>query len=408
MDENKETTGEQAHCFFGPSTLPARAICPCYKGDGGSSVAESGTRAHKVVEETIKSNQPCVEPGMMGVTETPEMMGVDPAANYLPDTTDDEITRGKWGAAKICELRDQTEPGAHIRSEMRFVFSEAHSPFDTTLTNELCGIFGTVDAHWVSGDGETLYVADFKTYAKSDGEKDYQPQGKAYAVLIASNGMANCRRAVFFCVCAGDYSVARYDFPIQDAMIETVQTVKKSRAAVPGAGGLFVTGDEAREKCGKPSVWCEHCAYAATCPAISRAVEIVRNDGILTKPLAVRMAVVPILEAFAKKTKAEVREELDAGRRVFDETSGIEYALAERKGRAKLADLKGLAGAVIEHGIEPAAFAAIVSVSKTAVDGLLKAADEQAGRKVKKADREAVYLPYFAAPGMEKYVKRIS
>ena len=58
--------------------------------------------------------------------------------------------------------------------------------------------------------------------------------------------------------------------------------------------------------------------------------------------------------------------------------------------------------------MKPDDFAAAVSISKTAVDGLLKAVDERENRKVKKADREAVYVRYFTEPGMERYVKRIS
>ena len=117
------------------------------------------------------------------------------------------------------------------------------------------------------------------------------------------------------------------------------------------------------------------------------------GGGILQKPLAVRMAIVPVLESFTKSVKAEVRAELDKGHRVFDEASGIEYALAE---------------SVIVYGVKPDDFAAAVSVSKTAVEGLLKAVDERENRKVKKADREAVYARYFSAPPVEKYVKRIS
>jgi hypothetical protein len=137
-------------------------------------------------------------------------------------------------------------------------------------------------------------------------------------------------------------------------------------------------------------------------------VDIVSGGGILEKPLAVRMAVVPVLESFCKGVKAEVRAVLDKGERVFDAASGIEYALAERRGKSKLKNLRGLAESVVGYGVTPDDFAAAVSISKTAVDGLLKAVDEREGRKVKKSDREAVYVGYFTEPGMERYVKRIS
>lgn len=405
---NEETRADEngaAHCALGPSSLPARAVCPCHESAPGGADAQSGTRSHKVVEANIANGQSCTppDPDVMGVTESPEMMGVKPADNYLPGTTEDEIGRGVWGANTIKRLRDETAPGAHIHTETRVEY--AYDRDNIGYAAELDGKFGTVDAFWESEDGATLYVADYKTYATADGEKCYKPQGMMYAALIETTRKPYAR-AVFFVVAGGDHTVARYDFALADAIRETAATIRRVDAIQ--SGDVFATGDEARTKCGKPSAWCKTCAHAATCPAISRAVAIVEGGGILTKPLAVRMAVVPVLESFVKSVKAEVKAALDAGERVYDAASGIEYAFAERKGRAKLADLRGLAESVIVYGVKPDDFAAAVSISKTAVDGLLKAVDERENRKVKKADREAVYVRYFTEPGMERYVKRIS
>ena len=408
---NEETRADEnsaAHCALGPSSLPARAICPCHESAPGGADAQSGTRSHKVVEANIRNGQSCTppEPDAMGVTESPEMMGVKPADTYLPDTTDDEIGRGVWGANTIKRLRDETAPGAYIYTETRAAFADNLSEFSEKERETLRGKFGTVDAYWVSKDGATLFIADYKTYANGDSEKSYEPQGRMYAALLKSGKTPEAVRVVFFVVAGGDRTVARYEFDMELAIAATVDTIR--RVAAIQSGEVFETGEEARTKCGKPSAWCKTCAHAATCPAISRAVAIVEGGGILQKPLAVRMAVVPVLESFVKSVKAEVKAALDAGQRVYDEESGIEYGYAERKGRAKLADLRGLAEAVIVYGVKPDDFAAAVSVSKTAVDGLLKAVDEANGRKVKKADREAVYVPYFTEPGMERYVKRIS
>jgi len=405
---NEETRADEngaAHCALGPSSLPARAICPCHESAPGGADAQSGTRSHKVVEANIRNGQSCTppEPDAMGVTESPEMMGVKPADTYLPDTTDDEIGRGVWGANTIKRLRDETAPGAYIYTETRAKYVEnTYDPQE--LRAAFRGKFGTVDAFWESADGATLFISDYKTYANGDSEKSYLPQGMMYAVLLESERKPY-KQAVFFVVAGGDHTVARYDFALADAKRETAAIIR--RVSAIQSGDLFA-GDEARTKCGKPSAWCKTCAHAATCPAISRAVAIVEGGGILQKPLAVRMAIVPVLESFVKSVKAEVKAALDAGQRVYDEESGIEYGYAERKGRAKLADLRGLAESVIVYGVKPDDFAAAVSISKTAVDGLLKAVDEANGRKVKKADREAVYVRYFTEPGMERYVKRIS
>ena len=396
MNEN-EKNESAAHCKIGPSTLPARAVCPCHESAPGGADAESGTRSHKVVEVNIKLAQESQQTGK-------------PAEGAIPNAdgllTADEMARGEWGAHTILKLRDETAPGAFIHTETRAAFPDESPFFDCGETATLDGKFGTVDAYWEAADGMTIYIADYKTYANANDEKSYLPQGMFYATLLKAMNGKPYAHAVFFVVAGGDRSVARYEFTVGLATVETVKTIRQVEAVQPG--GLFATGEEARTKCGKPSAWCKTCAHAATCPAISRAVTLVSGGGILTKPLAVRMAVVPVLESFVKGVKAEVKAALDKGQRVFDEASGIEYAYAERKARAKLADLRGLAESVIVYGVKADDFAAAVSISKTAVEALLKAVDERENRKVKKADREAVYLRYFTEPGMEKYVKRIS
>ncbi len=390
MNEETRTDAGAAHCKIGPSTLPARAVCPCHESASGGADAESGTRSHKVVEYTLQNAQ---APG--GLAKLPDGL------------TEDERARGEWGAHTILKLRDETAPNAYVHTETRAEFPDDESPFfDCAETATLDGKFGTVDAFWEDMDGMTIYIADYKTYANANDEKSYLPQGMFYAVLLKAMRETAYAHAVFFVVAGGDRSVARYEFTVAEATQKTVATIRQVEAVQPG--GLFATGEEARTKCGKPSAWCKTCAHAATCPAISRAVTLVSGGGILTKPLAVRMAVVPVLESFVKGVKAEVKAALDKGERVYDAASGIEYAFAERRGRAKLADLRGLAESVIVYGVKPDDFAAAVTVSKTAVDALLKAVDDRENRKVKKADREAVYLRYFTEPGMEKYVKRIS
>ena len=384
MNEENEAA---AHCAIGPSTLPARAICPCHESAPGGADADSGTRSHKVVESHLDG------------------IG-DPAEYYLPGTTEDEISRGIWGANTIRRLRDETVPGEYIYTEQRVNFNEKRVAFDFSDKATLLGKFGTVDACWLDEANRTLYIADYKTYAVGDSEKNYCPQGMAYAALLHSTGAQFADRAVFYVVAAGDRTVARYEFSMAEAIAETVATIRRVEAV--REGGLFQDGEEARTKCGKPSSWCKTCKHSATCPAISRAVEVVSGGGILQHPLAVRMAIVPVLESFIKGVKAEVRATLDGGGRVFDVKSGIEYALASRHGRSKLKDLRGLAEAVVGYGVAPDEFAAAVNISKTAVEGLMKAADEREGRKVKKADREAIYVGYFSEPPLERYVKRIS
>ena len=50
---NTNENESAAHCKIGPSTLPARAVCPCHESAPGGADALSGTRSHKVVEANI-------------------------------------------------------------------------------------------------------------------------------------------------------------------------------------------------------------------------------------------------------------------------------------------------------------------------------------------------------------------
>jgi len=407
---NSNTIVEEAHCLIGPSSLPARSVCPCHDSAPGGSDAQSGTRSHKVVEANLRNSQPMTPPveDLIGVMETPADCGVSPSDSYMENTTEDEIARGVWGAKTIKSLQEETSPGAFIHTESRVKFVDNNGLTDN-VRDALRGKFGTVDAYWEDAAAETLYIADYKTYATTNEDKSYLPQGMAYAALLNSVFMGRNRefkRAVFFVVAAGDRTVQRFTFSMDCAYERTADVIRRVEALK--YSNVFPTEEEARAHCGKPSAWCKTCAYSATCPAISRAVQVVSGGGILTRPLAVRMALVPVLESFVKGVKAEVRATLDKGERVFDSESGIEYVLAERRGKSKLADLRGLAESVIIYGVKPEEFAAAVSISKTAVEGLLKACDERVGRKGKKADREAVYARYFNDPPLEKYVKRLS
>ena len=65
-EEQKAETDGAAHCAIGPSTLPARAVCPCHDSAPGKADAQSGTRSHKVVEANIRNKQPMTPPVRVG------------------------------------------------------------------------------------------------------------------------------------------------------------------------------------------------------------------------------------------------------------------------------------------------------------------------------------------------------
>ncbi len=367
-----------AHCEMGPSSLPARAVCPCYDSAGGSAEADSGTRAHKVVELNIHSAS-----------------AVD-TNQYLPGTTEDEIERGVWGAQQILAIHAETGgDDAPIRTETRVQFASFADPEAIAMT--LYGTFGTVDAYWEAAD--SLHICDFKTYANALGDKDYSPQGMAYAALLLPYDSP--KSVTFHTVCAGDHLLAHTTFSVAEAKERTADIIRQVNAIKHSH--LFADGGAARAACGHPSAWCKICAHAASCPAINRAVEAVKDGTVLAVPLAVQMEAVPILEAYCKQVKAAVKCIIDDGGRVADAERGIEYVYKDRRGPAKLADLRGLAEALAQQGVSMDDFAAICSVSKTAVDELLK----PCVASLKKKDREAIYLPFFAEGKVQRVLTRI-
>lgn len=392
MNTETNTADVPAHCKIGPSTLPARAICPCHESAAGGPDAQSGTRAHKVVELCLKHESE-----------------VSPVA-FGPEVTDDERQRGMWGARTIRALRDETAPGQNVVAEFRAEF-RPNFLMDRPVERDLIrGKFGTCDAHWESADGRTLNVCDFKTYAKGDGEKDYAPQLMFYAVLLASEYGHHYNDVNGYIVAAGDYTVQRVHFTLEDAIARVAWLIRRIQALQPGV--VMDRAEDILATFGHPSVWCSTCKHAADCPAISKAIQLVEGGGILTRPLAIQKAVVPILEAYIKRVNAEVRAVLEGGGRVLDTGTGIEFGWAERKGRAKLKDLRGLVCSMTEYGVKPENIAAAVSISKSAVDALLKDAEgdryEGWKEKDKKVARAAVFEPFFTEPGVERYIKRLS
>ena len=364
------------HAPFGPSTLPPRAVCPCYDGEASGEDANAGTRSHKVLSNLLTGGGA-------------EMLG----------TTEDERARARGAALTIRSLRDATAPGAEIHSETFVEYGGRNHNF--------IGLYGTVDAWWTDGDGE-IYVCDYKTYANANGEKDYSPQGMAYAVLLASNpGMVgNATSATFWTVCGGTRETRRDRFTIVEAEGVVSKVLRKSVAVRP-ATGLFDSLREAMRVCARPSAWCDHCAHRGKCPAIDKTVALVQTGGILSRPLAVRMKACEILEKFMSSVKAEVKATLDAGGRVFDPESGIEYVYGERAAKSTCKDIFALTRALAQRGVTPRDFEEVVSVSKTRLAAKLAEVDERAGCESTPDERDAFIRPFFGSKGTVKFLKLI-
>lgn len=376
MTNETETSAPAApHAPFGPSTLPPRAVCPCYDGEASSEDANAGTRSHKVLSNLLTGGD-----------------------EELPGTTEDERARARWAALTIRSLRDATAPGAKIHSEESVMYCG--------FNNDLLGLYGTVDAWWTDGDGD-VYVCDYKTYADANGEKDYAPQGMAYVVLLASNyGMAdNAVSATFWTVCGGTRETRRDRFTIVEAEREILKVLRKS-VAVRHSVGLF--NGRTVAKCARPSAWCDHCAHRGECPAVGKTVALVQTGGILSRPLAVRMAACTVLESFVRSVKAEVKAVLDAGGRVFDPESGVEYGYGERAANSTCKDLFALSRALAQRGMTARDFEEVVSVSKAKLSAKLAEVDERAGCESTPKERGAFIRPFFESKGTVKILKRLA
>lgn len=365
------------HAPFGPSTLPPRAVCPCYDGEASGEDANAGTRSHKVLSNLLTGG-----------------------GEEKPGTTEDERARARWAALTIRSLRDATAPGAEIHSEAFVEYGGRNHNF--------IGLYGTVDAWWTDGDGE-IFVCDYKTYADANGEKDYAPQGMAYAVLLASNpGMVgNATSATFWAVCGGTRETRRDRFTIVEAEGVVSKVLRKSVAVRP-AVGLFGDLREAMAKCARPSAWCDHCAHRGECPAVGKTVALVQTGGILTRPLAVRMAACTVLESFVRSVKAEVKAVLDAGGRVFDPESGVEYGYGERAANSTCKDIFALSRALAQRGMTARDFEEVVSVSKSKLTAKLAEVDERAGCESTPKERGAFIRPFFESKGTVKILKRLA
>lgn len=375
-----------AHCEISPSTLPARSVCPCHDSGEGDAVADSGTRSHKVVETAIQ----------LGGDEDK----VRETLKTYEGLTDDEISRGVWGAAQILAIHAQTEAAAEVHTESRVDY-RASTCFTLDTNAAMLGKFGTVDAWWEGANA--LYICDYKTYAVAMSEKDYTPQGMGYALLVASNTMRNYDRVYFNVICAGDRQIHGVSFTLDEAAAVVTPIIR--RVEMLKNGGLFADGEEARRVCARPSAWCKTCAHAMGCAAIANAVSTVANDQCRTMdiPLARRMVQVPILEEYCKRVKDAVRELLQNGEQVRDDEAGVAYTLKDRLGVARLNDLRGLADALAAHGVSMDDFAAVCSVSKSAVDRLLAAANEAMPKK----ERELIYKHFFTAGKVQQVLTQV-
>ena len=353
-----------AHCEISPSSFPARSICPCFDSGDGDASAASGTRSHKVVETMI----------YCGGDEDAARKQTGEHA-FLEGTTEDEIARGVWGARQILAIYEETKGETEIITEKRVQYITS-STNDAKTVAALQGKFGTIDAYWTSIGCRDLFICDYKTYASAIGEKDYTLQGMAYALMLCSQLSQPYEHVFFNVICAGDHQIK----------------------------GVVFTMEEARNACGRPSLWCKNCAHAGYCTAIRNAVSTVSNDtGAVDIPLAKRMLLVPMLEVYCKRVKDAVKTALLHGERVRDNESGVEYVLKERRGQSKLTDLRGLAETLAVNNVRMDDFAAVCSVSKSAVDRLLAAANDEMTAK----QREEIYSPYFRSGDIQRVLTQM-
>lgn len=379
-----------AHCEISPSSFPARSICPCFDSGDGDASAASGTRSHKVVETMI----------YCGGDEDAARKQTGEHA-FLEGTTEDEIARGVWGARQILAIYEETKGETEIITEKRVQYITS-STNDAKTVAALQGKFGTIDAYWTSIGCRDLFICDYKTYASAIGEKDYTLQGMAYALMLCSQLSQPYEHVFFNVICAGDHQIKGVVFTMEEARNAVVPLIE--RIEMVKYGGLFASDDAARNACGRPSLWCKNCAHAGYCTAIRNAVSTVSNDtGAVYIPLAKRMLLVPMLEVYCKRVKDAVKTALLHGERVRDNESGVEYVLKERRGQSKLTDLRGLAETLAVNNVRMDDFAAVCSVSKSAVDRLLAAANDEMTAK----QREEIYSPYFRSGDIQRVLTQM-
>lgn len=311
------------------------AVCPCFESDSEERAdAAEGTRQHAALAAMLAGN------------EIPERLS--PGAREAVE----------WAADHIVTLAGDDAVKSETRLQYRALDAFAQGGRSVVY-------FGTADALVIRGN-----LADLIDYKSGVDDRDHRPQLAGYALALFS-----MRTRIKTVRCHVLYG--------------RIQRVDSWTLTQDAAAGVVMPIIEARnnpERTPNPCEYCSFCGHSATCPALSRQVEVVAKANewenlapVLAKPEAITapetMSKALTLATRVKAWSDAVRKAATNLAREGENLPG--YRIQERRGRQMVQDLSS---ALERTGLTSAQFmtACKLSIPKladtfAATEGLSKA-----------------------------------
>lgn len=275
------------------------------------------------------------------------------------------------------------------------IYSEEMVEIRDAISEQLSGIYGTVDAFFVEhsdDSNDVIHVFDFKSLSQGD-KGDLWPQLMGYALGVASMlGVSQMNTKCVLHILHG--GCFRHDVKKTTLFdcLTVGETVVNSRKHCEAAKHT-------------PSEWCKYCKHSTCCEATDEQIELVRKGVLNSLTIPTRLILIEQLEGILKKAKEEAKAEiaLADGKRVADDNG--EYAITETNGPSSLVkgSMLALHSMMAERGVDAEAFFDVCKIGKSDAMKLL----QKTGLKLKSKDPDAVTAEslvsqYFKANTVEK------
>lgn len=350
-----------AHHKMGMSKWTPWSVCSHYDSVEHSTAASIGSGQHDKLHRKLTGDETLE-------LDTTSMLdrAVEWAANIIKETAGDNTVYSE----EMVEIRESVSP-------------------------QLKGIYGTVDAFFVETDehGEkVIHVFDFKAMGKGMG-CDLFPQLKGYALGVASMlGVSDSRtKCVLHILLGGIFSHEKLETDLFDCRTqgETVVNARKHNEAAPYC----------------PSEWCKYCKHSTYCVATDEQIDVVRQGVLNSLSVPMRLVLIDQLESILKKAKEEAKAEIALNDSKMIEDNGVAYAIREQNGVAKLRNdmMLPLIDTLHSRGVSSETIFGKCTIKKSDVMKLLQAT----GMKLKSKDEsvetaETVVAPFYEAGVVEK------
>ena len=355
------------HHELGMSRWTPWSACPRFDSIDDAPSAKVGIEAHAKLSKLLSGD-------------------ADPA--LLLDWTQQVDRAVAWAADEIKSSADKSPVRTRIYSEETVTISDC---FPAVLV----GIYGTVDAFYVSNNDEgksAIHIFDFKSL--STGGKDMWAQLKGYALGVASeHGIIDANTKVGLHLLLG--GVFRHEFmsTTLDDCVQTGVAILEQRKHRLGI-----------EPC--PSSWCKYCKHASSCSATTGQVELVKSGGLMSYSAPKRLVIIDELEGILKKAKEEAKAEIALAPNRTIEDDGVAYAIITRNGPSKLAENKAveLFNACSPFGVTADDFLKVCQLSKTDIIKLLasKGGLKQKSKNKDDVTAETVVAPFYVCKPVDK------